>query len=128
MLARIVEHGRRSHGNVDDRRDSFATRRRPAAAYEALCGDPRLSGDERSDRKRGVTVTSICYWEQGRSRPRLARLQALADLLGTSPTELLSRDSAPGGDHLADLVSRMRAEIAHAAGTTPSKVRITIEI
>ena len=76
----------------------------------------------------GVTVTSICYWEQGRSRPRLARLQALADLLGTSPTELLSRDSAPGGDHLADLVGRMRAEIAHAAGTTPSKVRITIEM
>ncbi|HWW59499.1 MAG TPA: helix-turn-helix transcriptional regulator, partial [Sphingopyxis sp.] len=26
----------------------------------------------------GVTVTSICYWEQGRSRPRLARLEALA--------------------------------------------------
>ncbi|MBA4752046.1 MAG: helix-turn-helix transcriptional regulator [Sphingopyxis sp.] len=76
----------------------------------------------------GVTVTSICYWEQGRSRPRLARLQALADLLGTSPTELLSRDSAPGHDHLADLVARMRAEIAHAAGTTPSKVRITIEM
>ncbi|MDR7060839.1 MULTISPECIES: helix-turn-helix transcriptional regulator [unclassified Sphingopyxis] len=76
----------------------------------------------------GVTVTSICYWEQGRSRPRLARLQALADLLGTSPTELLSRDSAPGSDHLSDLVTRMRAEIAHAAGTTPSKVRITIEM
>ena len=76
----------------------------------------------------GVTVTSICYWEQGRSRPRLARLQALAALLGTSPTELLSRDTPPSGDHLADLVSRMRAEIAYAAGTTPSKVRITIEM
>lgn len=76
----------------------------------------------------GVTVTSICYWEQGRSRPRLARLQDLADLLGTSPAELLSRDSSRTGDHLADLVSRMRAEIAHAAGTTPAKVRIVIEI
>lgn len=76
----------------------------------------------------GVTVTSICYWEQGRSRPRLARLEALADLLGTSPTELLSRDSTPGGDHLSDLVARTRTEIAHAAGTTPSKVRITIEM
>lgn len=76
----------------------------------------------------GVTVTSICYWEQGRSRPRLARLQALAEILGTSPTELLSRDNAPGGDQLADLVTRMRAEIAHAAGTSPSKVRITIEM
>ena len=76
----------------------------------------------------GVTVTSICYWEQGRSRPRLARLQQLAGLLGTSPAELLSRDTSPGGDHLADLVTRMRAEIAHAAGTTPAKVRIVIEI
>ena len=27
-----------------------------------------------------------------------------------------------------DLIGRMRAEIAHAAGTTPSKVRITIEM
>ena len=76
----------------------------------------------------GVTVTSICYWEQGRSRPRLARLQTLAELLGTTPAELLRRDSAPGSDHLSDLVTRMRTEIAHAAGTTPSKVRITIEI
>ncbi|MGH6694242.1 helix-turn-helix domain-containing protein [Sphingopyxis sp.] len=86
-----------------------------------------LSKTDIADRL-GVTVTSICYWEQGRSRPRLARLQALADLLGTSPTELLSRDSAPSNDHLSDLVTRMRAEIAHAAGTTPSKVRITIEM
>lgn len=76
----------------------------------------------------GVTVTSICYWEQGRSRPRLDRLQRLADLLGTSPAELLSRSSAPGSDHLSELVTRMRAEIAHAAGTTPSKVRIVIEM
>ncbi|HWT42352.1 MAG TPA: helix-turn-helix transcriptional regulator, partial [Sphingopyxis sp.] len=29
----------------------------------------------------GVTATSICYWEQGRSRPRLARLQQLSQLL-----------------------------------------------
>ncbi|MBR2172706.1 helix-turn-helix transcriptional regulator [Sphingopyxis sp.] len=86
-----------------------------------------LSKTDIADRL-GVTVTSICYWEQGRSRPRLARLQALAELLGTSPTELLSRDSAPASDHLSDLVTRMRAEIAHAAGTTPSKVRITIEM
>ena len=86
-----------------------------------------LSKTDLADRL-GVTVTSICYWEQGRSRPRLARLQTLAELLGTTPAELLRRDSAPGSDHLSDLVTRMRAEIAHAAGTTPSKVRITIEM
>lgn len=90
----------------------------------------RLKGFSKTDlaERLGVTVTSICYWEQGRSRPRLARLQQLAELLGTTPAELLSRDTSPGGDHLADLVTRMRAEIAHAAGTTPSKVRIVIEI
>src|SRR3546814_12671433 len=86
-----------------------------------VCSSDLLAG------RLGVTVTSICYWEQGRSRPRLARLQALADLLGTSPTALLSRDSAPGGDHLADLVDRSRADIAPAAGPTPTKVRTTIE-
>src|SRR3546814_20022303 len=46
-----------------------------------------------------VTVTSICYWAQGRTPPRPAPLPALADLLGTSPTHTLSRASAPGGDH-----------------------------
>ena len=86
-----------------------------------------LSKTDLADRL-GVTVTSICYWEQGRSRPRVARLQALSDLLGTTPADLLSRGSVPGSDPLADLVTRMRAEIAHAAGTTPSKVRITIEM
>jgi len=86
-----------------------------------------LSKTDLADRL-GVTVTSICYWEQGRSRPRLARLHELAALLGTTPTELLSRDSAPGSDHLSDLVTRMRAELAHAAGTTPSKIRIVIEM
>jgi transcriptional regulator with XRE-family HTH domain len=76
----------------------------------------------------GVTVASICYWEQGRSRPRLARLHELAALLDTSPVELLGHESAPGDHPLSDLVTRMRAEIAHAAGTIPSKVRITIEM
>ncbi|MBO9698163.1 MAG: helix-turn-helix transcriptional regulator [Sphingopyxis sp.] len=105
-----------------------------SASYEIL-GDRlarlrRAKGFSKTDLagRLGVTVTSICYWEQGRSRPRLARLQALAEILGTSPTELLSRDGAPGSDHLADLVTRTRAEIARAAGTTPSKVRITIEM
>jgi transcriptional regulator with XRE-family HTH domain len=97
---------------------------------DRLCRLRRLKGLSKTDlaERLGVTVTSICYWEQGRSRPRLARLQQLAELLGTSPAELLSPETSPGGDHLADLVTRMRAEIAHAAGTTPSKVRIVIEI
>lgn len=89
----------------------------------------RSSGLSKTDvaARLGVTITSICYWEQGRSRPRLARLDALAALFGTSPAELLTPVGAPAGD-LADLVARMRAEIAQAAGTTPANVRIVIEM
>ena len=77
----------------------------------------------------GVTATSICYWEQGRSRPRLARIEALAALLGTSPAELIRpQRPSPAVEPLSATVARMRAEIARAAGTTPAKVRITIEM
>lgn len=74
----------------------------------------------------GVTEASVCYWEQGRSRPRIARLQALAELFGLSlqESEPVDRDHA----NLGDMVARMRAEIAYAAGTTPAKVKIVIEI
>lgn len=75
----------------------------------------------------GVTETSVCYWEQDRSRPRTARLQALAKLLGTPVAGLLGRE-VEGRANLGDMVARMRAEIAYAAGTTPAKVKIVIEI
>jgi len=77
----------------------------------------------------GVTATSICYWEQGRSRPRLARIEALAALLGTSPAELIRpQQPSPAVEPLSETVARMRAEIARAAGTSPAKVHITIEM
>ena len=75
----------------------------------------------------GVTETSVCYWQQDRSRPRTARLQSLASLLGTTVAVLLGRELADPAN-LGDMVARMRAEIAYAAGTTPAKVRIVIEI
>ena len=76
----------------------------------------------------GISITAICHWEQDRSRPKSARLQTLADLFGITTAELLAEGNMPGRQKLADLVARVRAEIAQAAGTVPSKVRIVIEI
>ena len=75
----------------------------------------------------GVTETSVCYWEQGRSRPRTARLQSLAELLDMPVAALLDHQPADRSG-LGDMVARMRAEIAYAAGTSPAKVKIIIEI
>lgn len=91
----------------------------------------RAKGLSKSDlaEQLGVTATSICYWEQGRSRPRLARIEALAALLGTSPAELIRPErTAAAAERLCETVARMRAEIARVAGTTPAKVHITIEM
>jgi DNA-binding XRE family transcriptional regulator len=76
----------------------------------------------------GVTPTSICYWEQGRSRPRPALLSAVAEILGLSPADLLGEAPGPDGERLFNMVARMRAEIADAAGVSPAKVRISIEM
>jgi DNA-binding XRE family transcriptional regulator len=75
----------------------------------------------------GVTEASVCYWEQDRSRPKAARLQSLAALLGIPVAELLGH-AAPGRANLGEMVARMRSEIAQAAGTSPSKVKIVIEM
>lgn len=76
----------------------------------------------------GITVASICYWEQDRSRPKPARLNALSHLLGIAVPDLLGQPASAGNSGLRDIIARSRAEIAHAAGTTPSRVRIVIEM
>ncbi len=76
----------------------------------------------------GISVTAICHWEQDRSRPKAARLQALAQLFGVTTADLLSGENVAAAQNLAELVARTRAEIARAAGTNPSKVRIVIEM
>lgn len=86
-----------------------------------------LSKTDVADRL-GISITAICHWEQDRSRPKAARLQALSQLFGVSTADLLSDDGTPGRQSLADLVARTRDEIARTAGTTPSKVRIVIEM
>lgn len=73
----------------------------------------------------GVSAPSISGWEKGRSRPKHARLDALADLLGVSLSELLE-EPEPEGIH--ELIDRSRDQIARAMGTTSDKVRITVEL
>lgn len=73
----------------------------------------------------GVSEPSISAWEQDRARPKAGRLDALAALLGVSTSELLGHDRP---DSLPDLVARARRDIAAAAGTSPDRVRITIEM
>ncbi len=86
-----------------------------------------LSKTDLADRL-AISVTAICHWEQDRSRPKAARLQALAQLFGVSTADLLSGESLTARQNLAELVARTRAEIARVAGTNPSKVRIVIEM
>ncbi len=76
----------------------------------------------------GISITAICHWEQDRSRPKSARLDDLSELFGISTAQLLAGDGGPRRPNLADMVARSRIEIARAAGTVPSKVRVVIEI
>lgn len=73
----------------------------------------------------GVSAPSISGWEKGRTRPKHARLDALADLLGVSLAELLDE---PEPEDIHALIDRSRDQIARAMGTTSDKVRITVEL
>lgn len=73
----------------------------------------------------GVSAPSISGWEKGRARPKNARLDALADLLGVSLAELLDE---PEPEDVRELIERSRDQIARAVGATPGQVRIIIEL
>lgn len=73
----------------------------------------------------GVSKPSVCGWEKGRSRPRFARLAALADLLSIPQAELQEEPKESGAGALID---HSRMQIARMIGTSPGKVHIFIEI
>ena len=74
----------------------------------------------------GVSKPTVWAWEQGRSRPVDNRIAALAETLGVSADELLGD---PGrSDALDELIARSRERIASAAGTSPGRIRIMIEL
>lgn len=55
-------------------------------------------------RKLGVTSSAVSTWESGRARPRLDKLQQLADLFGTTVADLMGED---GGTAALRGTSRM---------------------
>ena len=74
----------------------------------------------------GVSKPTVWAWEQGRSRPVGNRIDPLAEALGVTRTELYP--DADDQSLLHDLLVRVRAEIAEAAGASPDKIRISIEL
>lgn len=74
----------------------------------------------------GVSKPTVWAWEQGRSRPVGNRIDPLAEALGIDRAELYPEAGALTPLH--DMLTRVRAEIAAAAGTVPEKIRIMIEL
>jgi transcriptional regulator with XRE-family HTH domain len=75
-------------------------------------------------KRMGVSAPSVSGWEKGRARPTRGRIVKLAAILGLPPADLID-DAAP--EEFQELVDRSREQIAHAAGVSPDRVRITID-
>lgn len=98
----------------------------------------------------GVSATAFHKWESGAFEPRRANLRSLAalfdmpqseieDALADYPTESTkepgangdkaeAKDDSESRGGLQEQIARSKAKIAAAAGTTPERVRIVIEI
>ena len=74
----------------------------------------------------GVSKPTVWAWERGRARPIEERIDALAEALGVSRSELLATGDTPVA--LRELLTRSREQIAAAYGTRPENVRIMIEL
>lgn len=108
----------RSGGSIGEPTDNFGARLHRLRVRKGLS-----QGDVAA--QLGVSAPSISGWESGRSRPKHARLDQLADLLGVSPTELLEE---PEPEDLQDIIDRSRELIARTVGTSQDNVRIVIEL
>ena len=74
----------------------------------------------------GVSKPTVWAWERGRARPIEERIDALAEALGVTRSELMAIGETSGA--LRDLVARSREQIAAAFGTRAENVRIMIEL
>lgn len=72
-----------------------------------------------------VSVAAVSQWESGRALPRGVRWSELAECLGVSVEEL---SGGRGTKDLFQIVSSSRADIARAAGTSPEKVHISVDL
>lgn len=73
----------------------------------------------------GVSKPTVWAWEQGRARPIEERLDAIAEVLGTTVADLRPARAIPG---LTELVNQCKAQIAQVVETTPDKIRIMIDL
>lgn len=103
--------------------------------------DPRLGETlghriQRLRKERGMTMAQLAEqlsvskptvwaWEHGKARPVEHRLDALAQVLGAEREELVP---GSGTVALSQLVEESRMRIASEAGTTPDRIRISIEL
>lgn len=79
----------------------------------------------------GVSKPTVWAWEQGKARPVEGRLEALAEALGVTRSELTpDRESLHFDDsaEVAPIVARSRVAIAAALGVKPDRVKISIEL
>lgn len=80
---------------------------------------------EKLARTLSVSVPAVSAWEAGRSRPRAARMAALAEFYGITLAELLDVNQT---DAFKVQIASARKAIAKAAGVSEDRVRITIDI
>ena len=72
-----------------------------------------------------VSDPAVCGWELNRTRPKPGRMEALAQILGVSLSDLLGQqETIP----LSAKIASARATIARAAGVSQDRVRISIEM
>ena len=74
----------------------------------------------------GVSKPTVWAWEKGKARPLPERMEAIAAALGVTAGEL-AETTATMGDTAA-VIDDCRRRIAEACNTTPSAVRIMIEL
>jgi transcriptional regulator with XRE-family HTH domain len=74
----------------------------------------------------GVSKPTVWAWEKGKARPLPERMDAIADALGAAPEDLAGQNEADVD--LRGLIDECRTRIADASGTSPSAVRIMIEL
>jgi len=74
----------------------------------------------------GVSKPTVWAWERGRARPLEERIDALAEALGVTRSDLMATGETSVA--LRELLARSREQIAAAFGTRPENVRIMIEL
>lgn len=77
-------------------------------------------------RKLGVSKQTVWFWEKGRHSPTPDRLRALHEVLGVLSNATVSGGEAAGAWPLTQLVTKAKADIAAAAGTSADRISITI--